>query len=427
VLAGLTVLEQAAELAEGIDLRSFALTTRSAIVAYRAHFGAGEPNPVARLEAHLARVGDADRYSKRLILTELAKAHAFRGEAALAAREVRRAEDVALPDGDRRATVKLHLVRALVAGLSLGEEAAAGWLAQAQRLLDPAWDAALDAEVAWYEYLVCPSAFSARSAEALVACARRTGIARAEHLAAASGAAGMTLAAEDRFAATVRAIREPGRGLDEVMAAELLGLLPMCFERSPGQRVYVDASRAVFALEDHGNVTCRELPSAALLTLLRALARGTRSKEDLIREVWNLKVYRPETHDAVVHTAVSRLRTTLEPHAAWIQVSSAGYALASHVELVDLLDTTDAPRSIAASASEASSAPAAVVPDRASRRRLLALEIVQRSGGAATRDVAEALKISDMTAFRVLSALVAEGLIEKVGQGRNTRYVRPPR
>jgi hypothetical protein len=422
VLSGLTVLAQAVELAEGIGLASFALTTRSALVAYSAHFGAGAPNPCASLLEHLAHVGDADRYSKRLILTELAKAHAFRGEADAAAREIRRAEDVALPDGDRRATVKLHLARALVAGLSQGADAAEGWLAQARALIDAGADAALDVEIAWYEYLVTPETFARRGRGALVAAARTTGIARADYLAAARGATRATLAGEDRFAATVRAIRqEGGAGLGDILAHELYGLVPLCFGRTPGLAIYVDARREFFALESHGNVTCREPPSPALCMLLRALARGAQTKEDLIREVWRLKVYRPTKHDAVVHTAVSRLRASLEPYASWIVVDGAGYALAPGVSFVEVGEAFEAP---SAKMPEEAVTPSASPPmDANHSRRAAALALIERAGGAATREVAEALKISEMTAFRVLGALVDDGLVKRTGRGRSTRYI----
>lgn len=424
VLSGLTVLAQAVELAEGIGLTRFALTTRSALVAYSAHFGAGSPNPCASLLEHLAHVGDTDRYSKRLILTELAKAHAFRGEADAAAREIRRAEDVALPDGDRRATVKLHLARALVAGLSHGEAAADEWLAQARGMVDAGGDAALDVEIAWYEYLVTPATFALRDREALVTAARTTGIARADYLAAARGAERGTLAGEDRFAATIRAIRQDdGSGLGLILAHELYGLVPLCFGRTPGLALYLDAQRAFFAIESHGNVTCREPPSPALCMLLRALVRGARTKEDLIREVWRLNVYRPTKHDAVVHTAVSRLRTALEPHASWIVIAGAGYGLAPGVAVVEVGEASDAP---GVEMPDEGGAPSAPPPplDAPDPRRAAALALIERAEGAATRDIAEALKISEMTAFRVLGALVDEGLIERTGRGRSTRYIR---
>ena len=233
------------------------------------------------------------------------------------------------------------------------------------------------------------------------------------------------LGAQTVVAATVRAIRQDdGSGLDLILAHELYGLVPLCFGRAPGTALYIDAQRAFFALERHGNVTCREPPSPALCTLLRALARGARTKEDLIREVWRLNVYRPTKHDAVVHTAVSRLRTALEPHTSWIVVAGAGYGLAPGVAVVEVGEAADAPGVEMPDEGGAPSAPAPPPPDAPDPRRAAALALIERAEGAATRDIAEALKISEMTAFRVLGALVDEGLIERTGRGRSTRYIR---
>jgi hypothetical protein len=421
VLAGLAVLEQAADLAEGIALESFAKTTRSAIVAYRAHFGAGERSPIEELAAHLQILGEDDRYSRRLVLTELAKAHAFRGDHESAARELRRAEDVALPDGDRRATVKLYVTHALLEGLAHGEPAARVWLARASPLVDPATDRALVVEMAWVEYVVCPAMFRERSAEALRAVAESTGIARAAYLAAARGAPTATLASEDRFADLVRTVREGQSSLDRVLSNGLLGLLPLCSGRAPAARLWIDAARGLFAVEDHGTVVRREVPSDALLLLLRTLARGPHDKEALIGKLWRLKVYRPEQHDAVVHTAISRLRTALEPHGSWIQMSDGAYRFAAGVELVDAQDPQ--PSQDPQPAQDANGdLPTLPRPKEADARRATALALVRRAGGAATRDVAEALKISEMTAFRLLTHLAEEGLITRTGRGRNTRY-----
>jgi hypothetical protein len=433
VLTGLVLLEQAADLAEGIGLVSLARTTRSAIVANRARFAVGDTNPIPSLLHHLEQLGDADRYSARILLTELAEAHAFRGDAQSAIQTLRRAEDVALPDGDRRATVKLYLARALVEGLSRGEPAAAAWINRAQELVDVDRDPALAVEITWYEYLVCSARFSERDPVPMANAAERTGIARAAYLARARGAALDARPTEDRFAELVLAIRHSDRGIDRVLTHETLGFLPLATGHRPGQRIYLDSPRRLFAIEREGNITRADYPSDSVVTLLRAIAARPKSKEDLILEVWHLNVYRPDRHDAVVHTAISRLRTALGNHAAWVQAASGGYGLAPGVELVDLsVGQASAGRSTANLPGDSSDIPAPSEPqESASRepesdpRRAIILELVARADGAATRDVAERLQVSEMTALRLLGALVDEGCIERVGRGRGTRY-RPP-
>ncbi len=417
VLSGLTLLEQAADLADAIGLAGFAMMTRSAVVANRARFGVGDPNPVVGIEEHLERLGDTDRYSTRVLLTELAEAHALRGDPIAARNALRRAEELALPDGGRRVAVKLHLARAVVDGLAEGEAAAAQWLALAEPHVDFETDPALAVEIAWYEYLVCPSRFERRASDWLAKVARDTNIFRAALLASAKGADAVVDAAEDRFAALVVAIRHREAGIDNVLASEKVGLLPLVVGRPPAMRLWLDASRGLFAIEDRGSIASLEVPSDALIGLLRALAGGTRSKEDLIRDVWRLNVYRPEKHDAVVHTAISRLRTALGPRGAWVQASGGGYALASDVELLELTTTgASLPSKRTGTENEARAA---------DPRRELVLELVRRPNGAATREVAQKLNVSEMTALRWLAGLVDEGLIQRTGRGRNTRYTAP--
>lgn len=425
IFSGIAVLEQAAELADAIDQAAFATTTRSAIVAYRAHFGADLQDASAALHRHLGDIGDADRYSKRLILTEIARGHAFRGDREAAERELQRAEDVALPDGDRRALVKLHLARALLAGLSFGEVEAAEWLTRARPLVRAAEDPALEVDIAWYEHLVAPRLFASRADADLARMATQTGIARAAHLAAARGLEGFRASDEDRFGALLAQARAGApAGLDGVIATRMLGLLPMCCGLEPGDRIYLDAGRGLFALESHGSVTARPFPTDAQRSLLQCLAGGPRTKEQLIREVWALKVYRPESHDAVVHTAISRLRALLGAHASWVQMSGDGYRLAPGVGVVELSVAAPRTGSTRPPPAPASVTPPAIGAPEGTSRRDAVLAMAASDAGITSTDVTKRLEISPMTALRLLNGLVEEGLLVRTGRGRKTCYQR---
>jgi len=415
VMAGLTALEQAVQLSETIGLRELSMTTRSAMVAYRALFGGNSTSAVTDLVAHLERLGDADRYSRRLVLTELARTHAYRGEARAALSALDEAERVALPDGDRRAKVKLYLARALLLGLARGEDAASEWLQHAAALVDANDDAALLVELAFHEYVVAPSAFSLRSPSSLRGLASKTGLARAEALAVAAFALAPGPPNEDRFAELLRLVRRGSPGLDPLLAAGFLGLLPTAMGRPPGTRIYVDRGRGFVAIEDHGNVKHAELPSDAVLDLLRAVAHGPRTKEELIRDVWRLNAYRPQQHDSVVHTAISRLRSVLEPCSSWVQATPAGYSLASGVELVETTGAGDI--------CVATSAPLPTPDGKPDPRRALVLARIT-SREASTGEIAKLLGVSELTARRLLVSLLDEGSIERIGSGPKTRYVR---
>jgi hypothetical protein len=64
-----------------------------------------------------------------------------------------------------------------------------------------------------------------------------------------------------------------------------------------------------------------------LRDLLRRLARGPASKQDLVETVWGYRCYSPLRHDPMVYSAMSSLRRLLGPFHAWIRVTEAGYAL----------------------------------------------------------------------------------------------------
>ena len=415
VLSGLAILEQASELADSIGLHDFSMTSRSAWIAYRSFFGGVTTDSMTGLETHLERLGDQDRYSRRLVATELARALAYRGEAEQAALALERAEEVALPDGDRRAKVKLYLAHALLAGLAGGESAAIEPLERADALVKAEEDLALLVEMAWYEYLVAPSLFANRSAGDLFRIAARTGIARAEDLALSRSGAPPRPRSEDRFAALVRAVRDGSGPTGAIVEGGLLGLLPLSMGLVPKKRIYIGAAHRFLATEDHGNVRRRELPTEARLELLRTLARGAWTKEELIRDVWRLNVYRPQQHDAVVHTAISRLRTDLEPHSGWIVAGGAGFSLAPGVELVELLSQGNIVASLVPSV------PASEPKLDARRAAVLGRVAV---GETSTGEVAKLLGVSELTSRKLLSALVDEGQLERIGTGKSTRYVR---
>ncbi len=424
VHAGLAILEQGAELAEGVGLAELASTTRSAIVAYRARFGVGAEDAVATLRRHLDGIGAEDKYSRRLVLTELATIHALRGEAGRASECLERTAEVALPDGDRRARVRLEVARALAAGLREGETAAMAHLDTAAR--SSTGDPTLEAEVAWTEYLVCPERFSKRDPRQLRTLARTTGIARSALLADAlsTGAHPSNYEGiEDAQAALVATVRDRSRPLAALFSRRLLGLLPQAFGLAPSRRIYIDEAAAQLVVEDHGELTTSELPGTSLLSLLSTLASGPQTKESLITQVWRLNVYRPERHDSVVHTAISRLRAVLGARGAWIRASEAGYTLVDGVAVVSVVGRSVEPvRRIVHERNGESEAPPPPRKPRDADKQEAILALLQSQGSVATKDVADALKTSEMTAFRLLSAMTGAGLVARVGRGRSTRY-----
>jgi hypothetical protein len=237
--------------------------------------------------------------------------------------------------------------------------------------------------------------------------AARTGIQRARIACdLASGAPRRPSHIEDGLARILEqcAALTPFERVACVLEARLHGLVPWALRRSPGRRIIVTSSSLI--TENRGTVTVNELPSRPSLKVLLALGRGYQSRAALITDVWGIAHFDPQRHNAVIHTAVSRLRLGLgEPE--WIATENDGYSLAEGVEIVT---------------AEGEFGPVASAPPPAIADRDRALEFIKKNGPASSAQVAAALRLSASTALRLLRSLADEGALEKSGGGRATRY-----
>lgn len=426
--AGMSVLEQSAELASSLGLVANAGAPRTAAAAYSARYGVAGFDAPKALTALVATVKPEDAYSRRMLLSELAIQQAFAGDGAGARESVDEASRIALPDGDRRAKVRLLVADAIVLGFSRGATAARDKTALARAMLDPELDDGLDVEVTWAEALVRGALRAPDAAEhaRIAALARRTRVGRARLMAAVDDElTALDPHEEDRVAALLRAIEhDPDEARHRIVSQGSWGWLPRWFGVEPGRRVYLLHAESLLVVEDHGAVSALEMPGAVLVRLLDAIATRTMAKDELVLQVWGIRAYRAERHDSLVHTTVSRLRTALGPAGSWIRVTDAGYAMSEGVALMHLgggLEGGEAPpvederpRSAAPSGAEARQ-------KAADARREQIARLVAREP-LSTSEIATRLGISEMTAFRVLSAMVKDGVVERTGQGKRTRY-----
>jgi hypothetical protein len=178
-------------------------------------------------------------------------------------------------------------------------------------------------------------------------------------------------------------------------------------------------------VEDHGNVSVIPDPPEGILRFLGALSDGAlHAKEELLARIWGIGVYRPETHDPVIHTAVSRVRAQLGVRGHWIEASHGGYRLAAGVEVQSPFDeplpTSSSPAPTATRVPSRALERHSLLPVAEERDGLLAL--LETSGPASSSDVASHLKVSEMTALRRLREHVEQGTVTRDGKGKNTRY-----
>ncbi|WP_156040741.1 winged helix-turn-helix transcriptional regulator [Chondromyces apiculatus] len=448
VQEGLSLLETARTLAGALDLAGNATALDFALGIYRARFGVVQGREaIAMLNDLQARTRPDDSYSKRSLCIEMASQYALAGEGDVAWGLLERLGTEQLPDGgDVRARIRFLLACANVARLRYGAPSMAPFVSEARALVGAHEDIALELDVSCMEILATDDAEERARIEArLRALHRRSGISRVwlrEGRAESSPPAqlGAEVLEEDRlgalYAACLRGSPELG---SRVIATGHWGLLPLCLGFAPGRRLMLLDRRLV--VEDHGNVTVVSDVSDGTRTFLRALGGGERhSKEDLLRLVWGIGAYRPDAHDPVIHTAVSRLRALLGVRGHWIEAVSGGYQLAAGVTLVELSSTLSCSKPAevgatpervpgadlqaagegAAPPPRATISPApsdAQVPERDAIVALLA-----REGPASSTELATRLGVSEMTALRRLRQLVDQGVVRRSGKGKNTRY-----
>ncbi|HTV25318.1 MAG TPA: helix-turn-helix domain-containing protein [Polyangiaceae bacterium] len=413
VHAGMRLLTQASELADALGYTENAATERAAHLLFELRFALSGPNTLGAVQA-LVSTPDVSYFTRRNGWLELSSAFALRGcasDARLALEEARR---IALTGADRRARARYFIGDALCAALARGPAAAAASLAEART--EAQGQLMLLGEILFVELSFCRE----RSEPLLLEAdrvARATGVERTRIAAQLAWGrdAGAPVRVEDGLCRLLLELGElpPASRVHRLVVAEQLGLLPWALGVAPGRRLV--ALGSVLISENEGNVSQHELKNRPALRLLLELARGYRSRAELMRDVWNIGNYVPARHTATLHTAVSRLRVAFaDPD--WIITHDDGYSLAAGVQVLSFDDaaTLGAPVPLGA--------PSPSLPPPDDRQRVLSH--VEKHGASSSAEVAKALRLSGSTALRILRALCEEGLLERQGSGRATRYLR---
>lgn len=411
VHAGMRLLTQASELADALGYTENAATERAAHLLFELRFALSGPNTLSAVQA-LVSTPDVSYFTRRNGWLELSCAFALRGAASDARHALEEARRIALTGADRRARARYFIGDALCAALARGPAAAAPSLAEAR--VEAQGQLTLLGEISFVELVFCRERSEAALAQA-ESIARATGVERTRiaALLAAGRDAGAPVRVEDGLCRLLLELGElpPASRVHRLVVGEQLGLLPWALGALPGRRLV--ALGSVLISENEGNVSQRELKNRPALRLLLELARGYRSRAELMREVWNIGHYAPARHTATLHTAVSRLRVALaEPD--WIITHDDGYSLAAGVQVLAfddgaMLGPTPLP-----------GLPSLPPPD--DRQRVL--HHIEKHGAQSSAELGKALRLSGSTALRLLRALCEEGLLERQGSGRATRYLR---
>jgi DNA-binding transcriptional ArsR family regulator len=406
IYAGLRLLEQAESLAHGLGYADNAATERTAAQIFQLRFALGDVTAVTAEVERLASAAAVSYFTRRSAWIELAGAFALRGEAARAEAALETARSISLPGADQRGKTRWLLAHALATALSRGGEAARASLEQARAQSGD--QLTLRTEIAFVDLVLLGERRSERLAE-YRALATQSGSQRVSLACAiAAGEAALHPArVEDALGRLlVECMAEaPLERVRRVVAAGFPGLVCWALERAPARRIVITAAQLIS--ERQGTVVAHPAPNRPAQKLLLAIRHGFKSRAQLLQEVWGVARFVPSRHNAVLHTAVSRLRGALvDPD--WVITLDDGYALAEGVEIVGAESLDDA----------AWSASAPPPPD--DRQRVL--DFAAAHAEVSSREVARALDISESTALRLLKRLSDEGLLERRGGGRATRY-----
>ncbi len=428
---GIAMLEQADRQSRrlGLGNNSFALET--SIATYTTRF---DPRPEALVQVEaLLRRRSHDSYSHRELLTEAAVQRSLRGRRGQAVEAVEEADRDALRGDTRRGKVKSLLARLWVTRWQHGPAACRALVDQAAALVEPR-DVAFRAELLGFEVLVARAEEDAvrerRALTDLRALWRAT-----QHFAAKAALTqhdSAEIAAafdEDAVAPILRAVvRRDVSALPRIVALGLNGVIPELLGLTPARRIILVPSDDLLLLEDHGDVVVRQRPPRWCAALLRILAAGDASKERMVAGMWGLKSYHPELHDPPVRTAIHRLRSFLQPHASWVQVSGDGYRTTVPVHLVvsgplpagetgPLWEEGEVPTL------EPRHVPATgrVPPGRDGMTQRVLRRLVELRE-ATVPELARELDLSASTVLRAIRARVGERAGERHGFARATRY-----
>ncbi len=429
VSAGLRVLTQAERLARSLGASSHAIAIECARLAYQNRHGRGGPD----LEEALSRVAVTSTdnlYALRAAWLELAFRGAIQGDALRARDALERAREQALPERDHRARARLLLVEAILARLDGTESAVFDALAEAGRALDRGDDLVLRAELSLWDAVLGAAVFDGAAARA-AELRRRSGTVIADFLWAMNGgeAPPHVSLSESPLWALLTLDAPVGERAAESIRRGWLGLLPLLFAPSPGRYLFFVGDALISA--DRGTVSQQDRLPGHAREILETLRRGPRSKEELVREIWRVGRYAAHLHDAVLHTAVARVRRAMGSAAEWLETTPGGYALREDVSLIVLrsagiASAIDADDDEASNSTDAAApaplAPAAAPTPTEDLEQVLLRMLARRPASIA--ELEDASGASQATVLRRLRELIAKDLVVREGRGKRTRYRR---
>lgn len=208
--------------------------------------------------------------------------------------------------------------------------------------------------------------------------------------------------------------QQEARAIDAILATKAYSLVSIFYSIAPGKRaIIISRAKSVIFILTEQKVQVQETRLTKIqLEVLKHL-RQPITKEQLVEKVWGYE-YDPLRHDSLVYAAIARLRRVLLDQKAWIVADGNHYYMTSEVEIVFENATTGVPRIPAIESSleeEFSLNYRQIETINQANKKMFSVSEYGKLWG-----------VTRMTALRDLNILCKEGMVEKTGRGKSTRY-----
>jgi hypothetical protein len=402
---------------------------RISLAIYNAQFGNSPASDLETLQKLYDSLSPQDTYSQSSLLLEMGRQYALRGKLTASQNVLNQACRLIYSSGHRRQSVMLNLRYAFNLMLSGENHQALNLLRAAAKGFDPRVDKALELQVLGFEaHLKCLLGLGSEDDPLRTRLKQLTqytgmGISRRMIHRKISPGEFIVPRGEDPVGDLYdQAQRRNFDVLPEILSSGFLSLLYPLLQISPGESLlYFDLLPSSLLILHKGNLDFQAQGiSSSMKTLVRALAQGECSKEELIQTVWGYK-YDPLRHDSLIYPAISRLRQLLGERGNWIEVTNRGYRLNGKVQIrffqaVDDFEVVSEPglHEVPAESS---------VLQQLNFRQISILKRMKQGEVLEVQKYKEIFQVSQITATRDLSTLHDLDLLKRVGKGRATRYV----
>lgn len=424
---------EALKLAQSLALKLGAEWLSDAIgvslVSYRARFGITPHKTQKEIQTKLKSLSQQDIYSQSSLLLDLAQDHMRRGNLNEAKVTLNDCCRIVYALGNRRHAALLNMRYAYVHYLEGDSHLSLNLLRNALTQIEPRIDVLLELRLRGLEErLVADLQFEkcTKAQQVMIEkLTKKVGETVAQRILNRRSAVGISARThgDDPFGDLLDEVkRTPEKALEHVFETGYLGLLTDILPATRGKRVlYLDLEPGSLTVFDQGSV--EHYPgsvSKSTKELLLEMSKGQISKEDLIKKVWKYD-YHPLRHDALIYSAIAKLRKLLGKRSHWIEVSENGYGLRTEVQVASYQS-----QEITEVISEAIFAKESR-PERSlslNHRQQKILRFLEQNETIDSMTVRGLFKTSEITASRDLAELLKLRLVNRMGKGRATKYSR---